>query len=546
MVMSATATARSPGRAGPWAGAIALAISAAVFAGPASAQNEETLVVAAQATPNGLDWEFNYAPADHQIRRAVYSKLLSLKFEKNSAGMWLPILQPKPLLDGQLAESWELSNGDRTITFKLRKGIMSPFGNELTSEDLDWTWTRSWALKSSGVFYAGTVLGVKDFENATKVIDQYTWSFTTPSRNALLEIIWINNDLDVFDSTEAKMHVTDDDPWAKNWLATHSAGYGPYHVTEFSAGQQVVLQPNPNWHEPAPYFKTIVYRQVSQPANQLALVKGGQADVAEFLPAQFVNTAKRDETAFKVWTTDGNRLFQIFFNWQHKPFDNRMVRKALLYATPADTIRKSVYLDLADELKSVMPPTYPGYDPRWYNYPYDIEKAKALLAEAGVENLTFELTVPSTDAAQTSASVILKDGMAKAGITVEIKQVSMAVYTQARNDGSLQAFFFPTFPIIPDAGYSLPLMYSCSAFTFTANGYCNPKYDKLVREANTLVDQEKRQELFSEAARVLLEEDAGVALVAREFWNLVTGPDIEGVSWDTPNVFYFDRLSRSK
>ena len=89
-------------------------------------------------------------------------------------------------------------------------------------------------------------------------------------------------------------------------------------------------------------------------------------------------------------------------------------------------------------------------------------------------------------------------------------------------------------------------MYSCSAWTFTANGYCNPKYDKLVRKANTLVDQGERQKLFSEGVRVLLEEDAGVALIAREFWSLVTGPDIEGVSWDTPNVFYFDRLSRSK
>ena len=543
MAMTARAAARSPGRFG--LGAIGLALLMAFSIGPAVASEHKTLVVAAQATPNGLDWEYNFAPADHQIRRAVYSKLLSLKFEQDSSGMWLPILQPKPLVEAQLAESWELSNGGRTITFKLKRGIMSPFGNELTSEDLRWTWTRSWALKSSGVFYAGTVLGVEDFEGATKVIDRYTWSFTTPKRNALLEIIWINNDLDVFDSTEARKHVTSDDPWAKNWLASHSAGYGPYHVKEFSSGQQVVLELNPNWHEPDPYFTTIVYRQVSQPANQLALVKGGQADIAEFLPAQFVNTAKQDKAAFKVWTTEGNRLFQIFFNWQHKPFDNRIVRKALLYATPVDTIRESVYLDLAAELKSVMPPTYPGYDPRWYNYPYDVEKAKALLAEAGVENLTFELTVPSTDAAQTSAAVILKDGMAKAGITVEIKQVSMAVYTQARNDGSLQGFFFPTFPIIPDAGYSLPLLYSCSAFTFTANGYCNPKYDKLVREANTLVDQERRQELFSEAARVLLEEDAGTALVAREFWNLVTGPDIKGVSWDTPNVFYFDRLSKS-
>jgi peptide/nickel transport system substrate-binding protein len=544
MATSARATARSFGRVG--LGAIGLAALTALSVGPAVASEHKTLVVAAQATPNGLDWEYNYAPADHQIRRAVYSKLLSLKFEQNAEGLLLPVLQPKPQLEGQLAESWEVSNGGRTITFKLKRGIMSPFGNELTSEDLRWTWTRSWALKSSGVFYAGTVLGVEDFEGATKVIDKYTWSFTTPKRNALLEVIWINNDLDVFDSTEARKHVTSDDPWAKNWLASHSAGYGPYHVSEFSSGQQVVLEPNPNWGAPEPYFTKIVYRQVSQPANQLALVQGGQADIAEFLPAQFVNTAKQNKAAFKVWTTPGNQLFQIFFNWQHKPFDNRTIRKALLYATPADTIRESVFLGLADPLKSVMPTTYPGYDPRWYDYPYDVEKAKALLAEAGVDSLSFTLTIPATDPVQVNSAIILKDGMAKAGMTVDIKQVSMAVYSQARNDGSLQAFFFPTFPIIPDAGYSLPLLYSCSAFTFTANGYCNPEYDKLVRKANTLEDQEERQKLFSEAQRILLVEDAGTALIARQFWNLVTGPDIQGVSWDTPNVFYFDRLSRSQ
>ena len=106
-------TALSPGRFGLWAGAIAFAILATVSAGSASAQDEHTLVVAAQATPNGLDWEYNYAPADHQIRRAVYSKLRSLKFEKNSVVMWLPVLQPKTVLVGQLAEGPHLGDPRR-------------------------------------------------------------------------------------------------------------------------------------------------------------------------------------------------------------------------------------------------------------------------------------------------------------------------------------------------------------------------------------------------------------------------------------------------
>jgi peptide/nickel transport system substrate-binding protein len=308
----------------------------------------------------------------------------------------------------------------------------------------------------------------------------------------------------------------------------------------------VVLEPNANWPDAKPYFTKIIYRQVAQPANQMALVAAGQADVADFLPAQFVKKAEADSAHYKVWTAPGNLMFQIFFNWKHKPFDDRRVRQALLYATPSEEIRKSVFLGLADDLKSVVPPNYPGYDPQWYTYTFDLDKAKALLNEAGVTEFSFDLTVPATDPTQVNSAIILKDAMAKIGITVNIKQVSMAVYTQARNDGSLQAFFFPGFPIVPDAGYTLPLVYSCAAFTYTANGYCNPDYDKLVHEANSTPDDATRMKLFSDAQRVLLQDDAGTALIGRQAWNLVTVPNIIGVSWDTPNIFYFDKLSRKE
>jgi peptide/nickel transport system substrate-binding protein len=127
---------------------------------------------------------------------------------------------------GLLADSWKMSEDGKTVTVKLKQGIKSPYGNEFDADDYVWSWARRFEVKGVGKFMAD-VLGIDGPESVRK-IDQHTVEIklrgTTP---ILYKILAQNYYGGPFDADEAKKHTTSDDPWAKEWLRTNSAGFGP-------------------------------------------------------------------------------------------------------------------------------------------------------------------------------------------------------------------------------------------------------------------------------------------------------------------------------
>ena len=110
--------------------------------------------------------------------------------------------------------------------FKLREGVKSNWGNELTAEDVKWTWDRAFALGALGAFYTA-VSGLNPPDDV-KIEDKYTVSFNLDSPNPLLLKIQTNLSTPIYDSKKCKEVGGSDDPWARKFLENNSAGFGPY------------------------------------------------------------------------------------------------------------------------------------------------------------------------------------------------------------------------------------------------------------------------------------------------------------------------------
>ena len=168
----------------------------------------------------------------------------------------------------------------------------------------------------------------------------------------------LNNPV-IYDSTEAKKHASDADPWAKEWLGKNSATFGPYRVVQFTPGQQVVFEVNANYYREKPNIKRVIWREVPSSATRLQLLLVGSVHIAKELDPRERQQCER-KPGVKVTAIKGNEGVIFGLNNQVKPFDNVKVRQAMAYAAPIDAIIETVYL------KQPNVRLYKGYTPDSY------------------------------------------------------------------------------------------------------------------------------------------------------------------------------------
>ncbi|WP_028987044.1 ABC transporter substrate-binding protein [Thermicanus aegyptius] len=514
--------------------------SAASSVSPSENTAGNTLVIAAVKTPPGIDHDFHIALESHEMRANIEETLLRYKLvEANGIRT-----EDFNTLEGALAESWELSPDKRTITFHLRKGVMSAAGNELTADDVKYTWDRSIALNAIGNFYFGTVLrtgGQAITPDSYKVIDKYTISLTTKEPHPLIERIWVNTDLGILDSKEVKKHATSDDPWATKWLANHSASFGAYKVTEWSPGQQVVLEANEKYYRGVPEIKKVIYKEVPSSANRVALLSNGSVDMAEWLlPRERKQLATTP--GVKIESVPGNYILRIQMNPNIAPFDKKEVRQALNYAVNVEDIIKTVYFGEAKPSKSIINSTYPGYTSEYFPYQYNVDKARQLLAQAGYANgLKIKLSYDASDQEYEQIAILIKSQLAKVGVDVELDKVPGANYYERMGKREFAFFFFKDMAIVPDAGYITSLWIKSDSF-INYGGYKNPEVDRLITEGMTVTDQAKRLEIYKQVQKLVIDDAPWLFLVEPGF-HLPMKDKWKGFAWYTPNTLRYRDLS---
>lgn len=510
---------------------------------------KDTLVVAAPATPSSLDSEFNVDIQTTDAIGMLYDSLIKFKsirdpqnpnvrredlsFHKTEKYGWA--------IEGKLADSWEITKGGRKVIFHVKKGIKSNWGNLLTAKDVKYTWDRHFALKGVGGFFIG-VLKLPN-PNAVRVEGPYTVSFETPHPNPVMLTMMVNLFNPIFDSTKLLAIEKSGDKWAQKFLKNNSAGFGPYQLTQLTHGVQAVFTARKDYYGPQPPMKTVVYKEVPQSPQRVALVQGGSADVAQYLRPRELKALSKVK-GVRIDAVRGTQQTWIELNSKIKPFDNVLVRQAMNYALPQEEIIKTVYQGYGYPLRTGVPTIYPGATEKFWHYEHDPEKAKALLKKAGMAkgfsaSLSYNAGVPE----QEEISTIYHTSLRQIGVNIQLNKLPAGTFYDYVSKRSQAMIFYTDAPWNPDPGYANYLYFDSKSFVDYSN-YKNPKVDSLIENGLNMIDLAKRIPMYQEAQKIYM-NDAPWVFIVRPNPALAVRENVHGWIYYTSNNVRFQDFTKS-
>lgn len=456
-----------------------------------SSVSAETLVVAAERTPDGLDTDIRLAGTQEVIVQ-TYEGLLRYGRSKDSAGR--DVLDTARI-EPHLAESWTTSDGGKTVTFKLREGVKSAAGNELTSADVVWGYKKAVAQKRTGAFLM-EVAQVND----VVAVGKYEVAYKLNRPNAFLLPILTSFVPGIYDSVEAKNHVTPEDPWAAKYIQFNTMGFGAYALQSLKPGEEAIYVANPNYFRGKPSYDRVVYRAVPSISNRALLLKSGQVQSAINLGLQNVPQFANDPN-FEVLTRPSRGAASLSMNPKYPPFDDIRVREAVGWSIDRGSLNNSVFQGRGVVSSTPVPPYIPGAAKDLYPTPKrDIGMAKRLLAEPGhPDGIDVELIYADTAGWEEAFGVQIAAQLKDASIRVKLSKISPADLRARQTVGRRDI----PFQIVADGPFVMDALYTMSIIAKT-DGSANQSnlsdatLDRKIDEAAAFTDDDKRLTLTRE------------------------------------------------
>lgn len=441
------------------------------------------IVVGDQAVASAVDPDGPSAtdPQNLNVENSAYMGLAEYRWKPNEERLGGGQMLDAAAMAPGLATKWKLS--DRKATFWLRKGVKSPFGNEFTSADVVYTYKRNIALNGIGKF----ILTVNGNVTGIKADGKYKVTYTTSGAAPVMLAAFASAYAKPVDSREVKKHVTKKDPWATKWMAKNAAGFGPYQLSSFTPGKQVVLTPVDGYWAPAE--NEIKILPIPDASNRLDALKKGDINLAVGLtPEQNASAAK--DAALHQFRFNGNVVLNLYPNQKKTPAaKNKLVRQAMHYAIPTDQIIKEVYRGYAFNPKSIVPPYLAGFTDEHWPYKYDVAKAKQLMEQAGyAKGFDMDIWYASESATLQQVAPIIQATFAEIGIRVKLRSAPQAqILTRMFGTRDMDSFFVDLAANVPPALANLAGIWQTGLFgnnTF----YSNKEFDKAAQRAAKTLD----------------------------------------------------------
>ena len=332
-------------------------------------------------------------------------------------------LDPADLSKGYgpgLAESWEISADGKTYTFKLREGIKFHSGNPVTAKDAEFSIRRAVAMAKTPSFIL-TQFGLlaDNMEESIRAIDDHTFQIITDKKyassfvfNCLTASVASIVDSELVQSKEV------DGDWGNSWLRTHSAGSGAFKLQNWKPNESYSLTAVPGYWRGDVAMKRVIVRHVMESASQRLMLEKGDVDIARHLSPEDVSALSKNND-LKVEDTLRGRLMYVSFNQKDKILSDPKVLEALKYLIDYQGMINSFLKGQWTVQQAFLPQTFMG-ELKDKPYELNVDKAKALLVEAGYENgFDVELIVRNaTERMEIAQS--LQNTFAQAGITVNL------------------------------------------------------------------------------------------------------------------------------
>ena len=484
------------------------AATAAVIAqlpGSAIAQTRaETLRYVTAATINTLDPTLPGTTRESfGLAMNVYDRLFAFG-RKQLGGFW--VFDPDTIV-GDLAQGYTISDDKKVITIQLRPDAVWHDGSPVTSADIKWSLDRAVTAKSLAApqLSTGSLTSADQF----KIVDDHTLTVTLdkPDRLALANLcvpyaIMIN-------STLAKQHATEADPWAQDWLKSNSAAGGAFVIDSHKPGESTIIRRNDKWKGgKLPALRRVIIQTVPEAATRANLIERGDADLAIDLAASDIPSIVKSAKSKVQSIPQSNGFTHIAMNTQVKPFDDAKVRKAIAAALPYDDMFQACIFGRGKKLYGADWTEAPDTSfPQAMPNRTDLALAKKLLAEAGHPNgfsTTFSFSAGAAATAEPMAALV-KESLAKVGITVEIQKKPDAEFNTMLSE--------KTVPFFTDGATAwLPYTYYFFYLYFTRDQRWNyaswksPAMEELTLDARYQTDQAKYDEDCRKMIKLFVDE----------------------------------------
>ncbi len=500
----------------------------------------DTIVVGSIGEPSILIPMLASDSASHDVAGLIFNGLV--KYDKDLT------------LTGDLAESWEVSPDGLTITFHLRKDVKWQDGVPFTAEDVIFGY-KTIIDPRTPTAYKEDYLQVKEIHAP----DPYTLvvKYEKPFAPALAS--WGN--LPVLPK-----HLLEGKDITQTDFGRHPIGTGPFKFVEWIPGDMVVLEANPGYFEGRPYLDRYIYKVIPDQATMFLEAKALNIDLMGLTPIQYTRQTNDAffKKYFKKYRFPAFAYTYLGFNLRDPRFKDRRVRQAIAYAIDKKEILQGVLFGLGSIATGpYVPNTWP-YNPNVKRYPYNPEKARQLLKEAGWEDTDgdgildkdgrpFEFTILTNqgNSLRIKTATIIQWRLAKIGIRVKIRTVEWATFINEFVDKRrFEAIILGwSIGLDPDQ-YDIWHSSKTGEKEFNFIGYSNPEVDELLEKGRRTFDIEERKKYYYRIQEILAEDQPYVFLYVPDALVMVSSrfrgiePAPIGITYNIHKWYVPKRLQR--
>ncbi len=428
----------------------------------------------------------------------------------------------KPTSEGKLipavAESFEISEDNLTYTFKLREGIKFHNGRDVQVEDIIFSLNRiggDFPGNSVVRDLAKNIKGIKKIDDKTVAVE-------------LKEV----------DGTILSKFTTAIIPRDVEDIEKTPIGTGPFKFVEYLPGQELVLEKFADyWIEGVPTIDRVEFSIIKDEQSSILSLQRGEIDLYPRLGSTHIPSVEGTQN---IIVTEQNLMQILSLNNKVKPFDDLRVRQAIAYAMDSQEIIDTLDAGLGKPIGTNMSPVMKNY----YNaetegtYTHNIDKAKALLKEAGYEDgFEFTLSLPTNYRFHADTGVIISEQLKKVGIKANLVEVEWGtwlkdIYAGRKYEGTVIALDGKIEP------YDILNRYISSHRRNFMN-YNSQKYDAVMEKITQTTDEEAKKELYKEA-QMILAQDIPVVFIMAPAGIVAADKDLRGY---TPYPIYVQDIS---
>ena len=488
-----------------------------------------SLVFCSEGSPAGFDIAQYTSGTDNDAAQPIYNRLT--EFEQGGTAV-IPAL----------ATRWDISEDGLTYTFHLREGVKFHSNKEFTptrdfnADDVVFTYTRMLdpeqpfrkAYPTEFPYFVSMSLD----KNIAKV--EKTGPLTVVFTLKSVDAAFVQNIAMNFASILSAEYA---DQLLKTGkfsdINQKPIGTGPYAFQRYQKDSQIRYKANAQYWDPSKVkLDQLIFAINTDASVRVQKLKKNECQVT-LNPRPADLAGLKQDSKLKVIEEPGYNLGYITYNVTHKPFDQLEVRQAMDMAVNKKAIIQAVYQEAGQLAVNAMPPTQWSYDDSIKDAPYDPEKAKAMLKAAGVKEGT-EITLwampvqrPYNPNAKLMAEMLQND-WSKLGFKVKIVSYEWGEYLKRTKNGEHDISLIGWTGDNGDPDNWLGTLYSCDAIG--SNNYsmwCNPAYDKLIKQAKTITDREQRSVLYRQAQQ-LLKQQVPITPIAHSTVNQPLSTKVEG------------------